>query len=131
MGGEDTATPTDVEAVTPSMDFGGMTMDDEAGHDDQEHSNAGHYRNMVALNFIIIAAGLLASVRPSAGGRWRLTAWVAGGLLIVLGFASILLPSAESSLGLAWGFAAIAWGVTFIAVAELTRRRDAHPEPTV
>jgi uncharacterized protein YjeT (DUF2065 family) len=105
---------------TPSADSGGMTMDNEAGHDDQEHINAGHYRNMSALGFIVILVGLLASFRPK---DWRLAAWVAGFLPMVLGLVSVVLPNAESSLGLGWGLAAIVWGIVFIASAELTNKQ--------
>lgn len=96
---------------------GGMAADNEAVHD-QEHAAMGHYRNMAAFSFIIILVGLLASFRPPG---WRLAAWVAGFLPILLGLSSVVLPDAESSLGLFWGLAAIAWGVVFIVAAALTR----------
>ncbi|KKU04010.1 MAG: hypothetical protein UX06_C0029G0011 [Candidatus Giovannonibacteria bacterium GW2011_GWA2_45_21] len=105
---------------TPSMDSGGMTMDNAAGHDDQEHIDAGHYRNMAALGFIIILLGLLASFKPQG---WRVAAWIAGFLPIFLGLASVVLPDAESSLGLGWSFAAVVWGIVFFAAAEFTRRK--------
>jgi len=113
---------------TPSADSGGMTMDDEAGHDDQEHSNAGHYRNMTVYSFIVILVGLLASLRPSG---WRIAAWIAGFLPVVLGLASVVLPGAESSLGLGWGLAATVWGITFISAAEFVYRGDTHKLETV
>jgi len=105
---------------TPSMDSGGVIMDDEATHD-QEHVAVGHYRNMAVLSFIVILIGVLASFRPKG---WRLAAWVAGSLPILFGFASVVLPSAESSLGVAWGIAAIVWGIVFISVAEVARRKE-------
>ncbi len=108
---------------TPSTDSGGMTMDEEVGHDDQEHSNAGHYRNMAALSFIIILVSLWASFMPRG---WPVAAWVVGFLPVLLGLASLVLPDAESSLGLGWGLAAIIWGAVFIAAAEFIRRRDTH-----
>lgn len=86
---------------------------------EQKHSNLGHYRNIAALSFIIILLGLLASSRPRG---WRVAAWVAGFLPILLGIASVLLPEAESSLGVFWGVAAVIWGFAFIAVAEVVRR---------
>ena len=99
-------------------DTSGMTVDDEATHD-QEHVTVGHYRNMAVFSFIVILVGLLASFRIRG---WRLAAWVAGFLPILLGLASVALPDAESSLGLVWGLATVIWGVAFITVAELTRR---------
>ena len=95
-----------------------MGVEGEAGHD-MEHVAAGHYRNMAAYSLIVILVGLLASFRP---GGWRFAAWIAGLLSILLGLVSAVLPSAESSLGIAWGIAAAVWGIVFIVAAELTRK---------
>jgi hypothetical protein len=86
-----------------------------------DHSALGHYGFMAAFSFIVIGVGLLASLRPDG---WRLTAWVAGLLPALLGLASVVFPNADSSLSLVWLLAAVAWGVGFIAVAELTRGRQ-------
>ena len=110
-GGEDGSIPS----ADPTI----VVMNDEAVHD-QKHSALGHYRNLAALSIIIVLVGTLASLRPSG---WRLAAWVAGFLPIALGLASAILPAAESSLGVIWGLAAIAWGITFIAAAEFTVNR--------
>lgn len=101
---------------------GGMATDDKAAHD-QKHPALGHYRNLAALSLIIILIGTLASLWPPG---WRFTAWIAGGLPILLGLASVVLPSAESSLGLAWGLATIVWGIVFVTTAEFIHRRDVH-----
>ncbi len=95
--------------------------DSETDHDEQEHSNQGHYRNMAALSFIIILTGILASIRPKG---WRLAAWVAGLLPILFGFASAILPHAESGIGFIWGTAAIIWGAAFIAIAEKNKNAE-------
>jgi hypothetical protein len=84
-----------------------------------DHALAGHYGFMAALSFTVIGVGLLASARPDG---WRITAWVAGLLPIVLGVASLLSPDVDSSLELVWALASIGWGVAFVAVPELTRR---------
>jgi hypothetical protein len=86
-----------------------------------DHAGLGHYAFMAALAFAVIGVGLLASLRPDG---WRLTAWVTGLLPALLGLTSIIFPDANSSLGLVWAFAAIAWGVAFIAVAELTKHAE-------
>lgn len=104
----------------PSNDAGGMATDDEVAHD-QKHSALGHYRNLAVLSLIVILVGILASLRPPG---WRFAAWVAGFLPILLGLVSVVLPDAESSLGLTWGLAGIVWGAAFIATAEFIRRRD-------
>jgi hypothetical protein len=83
-----------------------------------DHAALGHYGFMAAFSFTVIGVGLLASLRPDG---WRLTAWVAGLLPALLGLASLVYPYVNSSLGLVWALAAIAWGVVFIAAAELTQ----------
>jgi hypothetical protein len=83
-----------------------------------EHAAMGHYGFMAAFSFTVIGVGLLASLRPIG---WRLTAWVVGLLPALLGFASLVFPDASSSLGLGWAPAAIAWGIVFVAAAELTK----------
>lgn len=85
-----------------------------------DHVMAGHYGFMAALSFTIIGVGLLSSARP---GGWRIAAWIAGGLPVALGLASIVFP-VDSSLDPVWALGAIVWGVTFVAVAELRRRTD-------
>ena len=81
-----------------------------------DHAALGHYGFLAAFSFTVIGVGLLASLRP---GGWRLTAWVAGFLPALIGLASLVYPDVDSSLGLVWAFGAIAWGVAFVAAAEL------------
>ncbi len=83
-----------------------------------DHVAMRHYGFMAAFSFTVIGVGLLASLRPEG---WRLTAWVAGLLPALLGLASVMYPDLSSSLGLVWALTAIAWGVGFVAAAELTR----------
>lgn len=86
-----------------------------------EHFIQGHYAFMAAIGFAVIGVGLLASLRPDG---WRLTAWVVGILPALIGGSSVLYPDASSSLDLGWALAAIAWGVVFVAVAELTKNAE-------
>lgn len=83
-----------------------------------DHAALGHYGFLAAFSFTVIGVGLLASQRPDG---WRLTAWVAGLLPALLGLASVVFPDVDSSLSLVWALAAIAWGVGFVAAAELTQ----------
>jgi uncharacterized cupredoxin-like copper-binding protein len=83
-----------------------------------DHAVMGHYGFMAAFGFTIIGVGLLASLRPDG---WRLTACVAGLLPALLGLASVMYPDNASSLGLAWALVAMAWGIGFVAAAELTK----------
>ncbi len=83
-----------------------------------DHAGLGHYAFMAAFGFTVIGVGLLASLRPDG---WRLAAWAAGLLPALVGGLSVIYPDLNSSLGLGWGVAAIAWGVAFVATAELTK----------
>jgi hypothetical protein len=83
-----------------------------------DHALAGHYGFMAAFTFTVIAVGILAAARPAG---WKLTAWVAGALPVVVGIASFLYPTADSSLEPTWALAAIAWGVAFVGAAIRTR----------
>jgi hypothetical protein len=83
-----------------------------------DHAVMGHYGFMAAFGFTVTGVGLLASLRPDG---WRLTAWVAGLLPVLLGLTSLVFPDNSSSLGLIWALAALAWGVGFVAAAELTK----------
>lgn len=83
-----------------------------------DHAAMGHYGFMAAFGFTVIGVSLLASLRPDG---WRLTAWVAGILPTLLGLISLAYPGNASSLSRAWALAAIAWGILFIVVAELTQ----------
>lgn len=82
------------------------------------HATMGHYGFMAAFGFTVIGVGLLASLRPDG---WWLPAWVAGLLPALLGLTSVMYPDVSSSIGLVWALAAVAWGVVFVAAAELTQ----------
>lgn len=90
-----------------------------------DHARAGHYGFMAAFAFTVIGVGLLTSLRPDG---WRLTAWVAGLLPVLLGITSAVYADIASSLGLAWALAATAWGIGFVAASELTQRAQPTEE---
>jgi hypothetical protein len=92
-----------------------------------DHAALGHYGFMAAFSFTVIGASLLASLRPDG---WWLSAWVAGLLPALLGLASLVFRGLDSSLGLTWGLAAIAWGVAFVAAAEFRRGGRTYPGRT-
>ena len=59
-----------------------------------DHTVLGHYGFMAAFSFTVIGTGLVASLRPVG---WRVTAWIAGLLPLLLGLASVVLPDVDSS----------------------------------
>jgi CRISPR-associated Cas5-like protein len=104
-------------AAVPLLGFASTNIGLQ-GTGSDDHAGMGHYGFTAAFSFTVIGVGLLASLRPDG---WRLTAWVAGLLPVLLGVTSLVYPDISSSLGLVWALAAIAWGVGFVAAAELTR----------
>lgn len=106
-------------AIEPAHDHEGAGHDEEAH---QEHIDAGHFAIMVAMSLTIIGVGLLASLRPDG---WWVSAWMAGLLPILFGLLSVVYPEAASTVEPLWGFAAVLWGLAFIAVAEYTQSPDA------
>ncbi len=109
-----------VIAAVPLLGFS-VTNIDLQGTVTDEHAAAGHYGFMAAFGFTVIGVGLLASLRPDG---WRLSAWVAGLLPVLLGVTSVVYPDASSSLDLVWAVAAMAWGAAFVAAAELTKEAE-------
>jgi plastocyanin len=104
-------------AAVPLLAFAFMNIGLQATVVD-DHARAAHYGFMAAFGFTIIVLGLLASARPDG---WWLPAWVAGGLPLLLGLTSLVDPGNSSSLDLVWAVAAIAWGLLFVAAAEVTQ----------
>ena len=88
--------------------------------DPSDHALLGHFGYMAAFGVTVIGVGLLASARPSG---WRIVAWIAGLLPLALGLSSLAFPDVSSALAAEWAVAAIAWGIAFIALAEVGARR--------
>jgi hypothetical protein len=83
-----------------------------------DHAALGHYGFMAAFSLTLIGVAVLGSLRPDG---WRLVAWVAGFLPVLLGLTSLVFPHVDSSLPLFWALAAIGWGVGFVAAAVFAR----------
>lgn len=88
----------------------------------EEHVEAGHFTSMVAFGLTVLGAGLLASLR---GPGWWVPAWFTGFGVAIFGAVSVQNPEMASSAGTVWGLAAVAWGLAFVAAAELTQDDDA------
>jgi hypothetical protein len=86
-----------------------------------DHAALGHYGYMAALGLTVIGVGLVSSLRLEG---WRLTAWAAGGLAVLLGVVSLVFPDVEGSVSAFGALAAIVWGAGYIAVGEIVRRED-------
>ena len=75
-----------------------------------QHAEFGHYALMAAMAVIIVLASIIGS--SSLTGR-RLVARLAVGSLLYIGVASVLFAEQTSSLGTAWGVAAIVAGLLY------------------
>src|ERR687892_473188 len=104
-------------AAVPLLVFAAANIGSQGSAGD-EHAAAGHYGFMAAFAFTVIGIGVLASLRPVG---WRLPAWVAGLLPVLLGAASLIYPDASSSLTPLWAIAAIGWGAAYVVTAEVVR----------
>jgi hypothetical protein len=106
-------------AAAPLLAFAASNTALQRGAAD-DHVDLGHYGFMAAFSFTVIGIGILASLRPDG---WRVPAWVCGLLPILLGIASMVFPDVASSLSVGWALVAIAWGIAFVAAAEIASRR--------
>ncbi len=88
----------------------------------EEVVHYGHWSAMGAFNLIVAGLALVAALRPPG---WRLPAWSAGLSALLFGAASIANPGDASALNVYWSVLAIAWGIGFIAISEVTRRESA------
>ena len=91
------------------------------------HAAVNHYAGMVVYSGVLIALGLLASLKSTG---WRIPLLTAASMALLLGVASVVLPEITSSVGATWGGAAIVWAVLF-AVVGLMSGRSEEAEQTV
>lgn len=85
------------------------------------HAVVNHYAGMVVYSGVLVALGLLASLKPTG---WRIPLLTAAGMALLLGVASVVLPEMASSVGAMWGGAAIAWAVLFAVVGLMSGRGE-------
>ena len=78
------------------------------------------FAEMAALTIAILGTGILAGAKPRG---WRLNAWCVGMAAATVGLASVALPEVPGAVGRLWGILAIAWGIAFVAAAEVERHR--------
>jgi hypothetical protein len=95
------------------------------------HAQVSHYAGMFVYSGVLVALGLLASLKPAG---WRTPLFTAAGMALLLGIASVVLPTLASSAGTMWGGAAIVWAALFAVAGEVSARKDVaqadvEPEP--
>jgi hypothetical protein len=97
------------------------------------HVKMGHWTIMTAMLVAILFVALVSSLKFSG---WRITAWCAGAGAFVYGLASVVFAKFPGtsvpypgSKGTAWGLAAMAGGLLFIAAAEWEAQRPPATEP--
>jgi hypothetical protein len=88
----------------------------EAQEIHEQHLEFGHFTLSTACSFLVIGTGLLSSLQQPG---WRLTAWVAGLMVLVYAISGLLAPEATSNFGFLWNLGAIAWGAVFIGAAQV------------
>jgi hypothetical protein len=101
---------TAILLVPYALEQAGLQRTDHAS----EHAAFFHWVEMSFYATAIPLLGLLAAVRPAAYWPAGLAAGVA---LVVMGVASVLFPAQASALPAPWGWAVLAGGMVFIAVA--------------
>jgi hypothetical protein len=86
------------------------------------HVDDNHYFTMAALAGLVIVAALLGATEvPGA----PLTAWMAGGVALLLGVASLAHPDQASALPAGWALAAMGWAVGYVVTVAIRRRHPA------
>ena len=79
-----------------------------------EHGEFFHWGSSATIALCGVAFALLAALRFSG---WKITAWSAGAIGLILGLTGILFPSQASSVGPVWGVLTLIWGAAVIAAA--------------
>lgn len=96
------------------------------GSDLDPHVEAYHYGGQ-AVGLLML---LLFAVAPGLGAAgWRLAAWLVGISMATIALGSLAYDDHASALDTPWAWAALAWAVAYVAVAEVSgrRRRDMVP----
>jgi hypothetical protein len=83
------------------------------------HVKMNHWTVMTAMLLVLVLAAFLAAMRYPG---WRVTAWSVGSGAALYGLASAVYPHHAGSKGVAWGVAAMAFGVVFVGAAEWVAR---------
>jgi hypothetical protein len=95
----------------------------EATDSRAEFEVARHYGHWSAMGGFALSIAALAGVAALGVPGWALPAWSSGLAAMGYGIVSLVFPEDASAALPAWAVLAIAWGVAFIVVGEVERRR--------
>ncbi len=95
----------------------------EATASREEFEVARHYGHWSAMGGFALAIASLAGIAAFGISGWRLCAWSSGLAAIVYGIVSLVFPEDASAAVPVWALLSIAWGVVFIVIGEVERRR--------
>jgi hypothetical protein len=111
-------------AISVPLIFYGLSEASLQRSDEFLHGQYGHWVGGTAGVIWIILLLFFAAQRQDG---WRLPAWGAGFMLVMLGAASAAMPNQASSIGVAWGIIAVLGGVAYVALAEYESRAATLP----
>ncbi len=112
-----------IVAAAPLIVYASGQAEQQRMDQSSEHAAFFHWVETSFYAVAILLLGFLAALRPSA---FRMAAWQGGLALAILGGASVLLGQHASALPEPWGWAAVAGGAIFVAIAEWNAR-DQRP----
>ena len=102
--------------------LGQIALDNTAPVNDT-HASMAHYAGTTAAALGIPLVAAVASLRRTGSAIPR---WTAAAAAFTLGAASIIYPTQDSSFGLVWGVAAVAWAVAFVLIGRRNTAGEGH-----
>jgi hypothetical protein len=108
-----------IPAVKYGIDQGQLQYTATTDEDLLEHIEDHHFSGMAIHVLSIAFAALLASF---AGSGRRIACWLVGATALLYGVTSLAFSDLAGAASTGWAIATLAWGVVFIAVAELGAR---------
>jgi hypothetical protein len=102
----------------------------EATGSREEFEVARHYGHWSAMGGFALAIAALAGLTAFGIPGWGLSAWSSGLAAMVYGIVSLVFPEDASAALPVWAILSIAWGVVFIVIGEVERRRARGSRPS-
>jgi hypothetical protein len=102
----------------------------EATDSREEFAVARHYGHWSAMGAFALAIAALAGLAAFGIPGWGLSAWSSGLAAMVYGIVSLVFPEDASAALPVWAILSIAWGVVFIVIGEVERRRARGSRPS-